>query len=62
MVKKLKCQNLTQKKRLFPRKKSEILKYYFWLKKNAILLVFQYEENAIQPELSSPACFRIQRG
>ena len=31
-------------------------------KKNAILLVFQYKENAIRPELSSKARFRIQGG
>ena len=31
--------------------------------KNAILLVFQlYKEDTIQPELSSPARFRIQGG
>ena len=30
--------------------------------KNALLLVFQYEEDAIQPELSSPARFRFQGG
>ena len=31
-------------------------------KKNAIIIVFQYEEDAIGPELSSPARFRIQGG
>ena len=31
-------------------------------KKNAFLLVFQYQEDAIQPELSSPARFRFQGG
>ena len=31
-------------------------------KKNAILLVFQYLEEAIWPELSSPPRFRIQGG
>ena len=31
-------------------------------KKNAILLVFQYQEDAIQPEFSSPARFRFQGG
>ena len=31
-------------------------------KKNAILLVFQYKEDAIRPELSSPARFRFQGG
>ena len=31
-------------------------------KQNGILLVFQYQEDAIQPELSSPARFRIQGG
>ena len=30
--------------------------------KNAILLVFQYQEYGIRPELSSPARFRIQGG
>ena len=33
---------------------------FFCQKRNAILLVFQYYENAIQPELSSPARFRFQ--
>ena len=32
------------------------------LAKNAILLVFQYYEDAIRSELSSPARFRIQEG
>ena len=27
-------------------------------RKKAILLVFQYKEDAIRPELSSPACFQ----
>ena len=31
-------------------------------KKNAILLVFQYKEDGIRPELSSPPGFRIQGG
>ena len=30
--------------------------------KNAILLVFQYQEDTIRPELSSPPRFRIQGG
>ena len=30
--------------------------------KNAMLLVFQYKDDAIRPELSSPPCFRIQGG
>ena len=38
--------------------------YFFFLaeKKNAIFKVFQYSEDKIQPELSSPARFRIQGG
>ena len=31
-------------------------------KKNAILLVLPIEEISLQPELSSPPCFRIQGG
>ena len=31
-------------------------------KKNAIFLVFQYKEDGIRPELSSPSRFRIQGG
>ena len=31
-------------------------------KENAILLVFTFKENSIQPELSSSPLFRIQRG
>ena len=30
--------------------------------KNAIILVLQYKEDAIQPKLSSPACCRILGG
>ena len=55
-----------QKSRKIPRnlKKSLFFKNkMFWKKKNcqkknAILLVFQYQEDAIQPELSRPARFR----
>ena len=60
------------------RKSEKIAKNYFFLKKffflkkkknfdqkkkkNAILLVFQYQEDGIRPELSSPPRFRIQGG
>ena len=35
---------------------------FFNNKKNGILLIFQYKESAIRPELSSPAHYRIQGG
>ena len=35
---------------------------FFSPEKNAILLVFQYQEDAIRPELFSPAIFRIKGG
>ena len=34
----------------------------FFAEKKSILLVFQYQEDAIRPELSSPAHFRIPGG
>ena len=39
-----------------------IKKSLFFAKKNAILLVFQYYEDGIRPELSSPPRFRFQGG
>ena len=42
-------------------KKSEEKKKMF-LKKNAILLVLPIEEITLRLELSSPPCFRIQKG
>ena len=40
------------------------LKYFFLQKKgkNTFLLVFQYKDDTIRPELSSPPRFRIQGG
>ena len=43
-------------------KQSENLKKTKKKKKNVFLLVFQYKEDTIRPELSSPALFRIQGG
>ena len=35
---------------------------FLFAQKNAILLVWPFEELSIQPELLSPSCFRIQGG
>ena len=47
-------------------KKSEKITFFIFTffaeEKNVILLVFQYLEDAIRPELSSPTCFRILGG
>ena len=37
-------------------------KYFFWLKTNAIFLVWPIEEISLRPELLSPPCFIIQGG
>ena len=46
--------------------KSENLKkkilFFFFAKKKTIFLVFQYKDDAIRPELSSPARSRFQGG
>ena len=59
MVKK--SENLEKSRKItFFSKNLKILKIFFFAEKNAILLVLSNEEISLRPELSSPACFRIQ--
>ena len=45
----------------FSKKKTVVFKIISFIeKKNSILLVFKYQDYAIQPKLSSPPHFRIQ--